>query len=110
MIQTARGASSFDTSSSSEPAPVAPWPSASLTASSAKSKTTHSWSESRWMRWTMLPPILPSPMKPSCMSRSPSEVLDLLYQCGDRQHRVALHPHALGGQAVVAQGLQVAHR
>ena len=50
MIQTERGASSFETSSSSEEAPVAPWPSASLTASALKSKATQVCSESRWMR------------------------------------------------------------
>ena len=67
MIQTVRGASSFWTTSSSEPAPVAPWPSASFTASSEKSKATTVWSESRWIRWTMLPPIFPRPMNPSCI-------------------------------------------
>ena len=36
MTQTARGGSSFSTSSSSEAAPAAPWPSASLTASVAE--------------------------------------------------------------------------
>jgi len=71
ITQIARGASSFPTTSSSEDAPVAPWPSASPTASSLKSKATTSWSESRWMRWTMLPPIFPRPTKPSCIRASP---------------------------------------
>src|ERR687896_94251 len=55
MIQTERGRSSFDASSSSEPAPSAPTDSAVRTASSLKSNTTHSCSESRWMRWTVFP-------------------------------------------------------
>src|SRR3954468_11715832 len=71
MIHTIRGFSSFSTISSSDPAPVAPWPSASPTASSLKSKPTTSWSESRWMRWTMFPPIFPSPTKPGCIQSSP---------------------------------------
>jgi hypothetical protein len=50
ITHTARGRSSFRTSSSSEEAPVAPCDSASCTASSLKSKATTSWSESRWMR------------------------------------------------------------
>jgi hypothetical protein len=49
MTQTARGASSFETSSSSDDAPLAPCDSASLTASSEKSNATHWWSESRWI-------------------------------------------------------------
>ena len=60
------------TRSSSDEAPVAPWPSAALTASALKSNATTWWSESRWMRWTMLPPILPSPTNPSCIRGSPS--------------------------------------
>ena len=66
------GRSSLATRSSSEDAPVAPWPSAALTASSLKSNATTLWSESRWMRWTMLPPIFPRPTKPSCIRGSPS--------------------------------------
>ena len=42
ITHTARGASSFPTTSSSEDAPVAPWPSASPTASSLKSNATTS--------------------------------------------------------------------
>src|SRR4051795_3931854 len=68
MSQTVRGASSLETRSSSEEAPPAPCSSAVLTASSEKSNATTSWSESLLMRWTMLPPILPSPTKPICMT------------------------------------------
>ena len=50
MIQTVRGGSSFETSSSSDDAPLAPWPSAVAIASAWWSNTTHSCSESRWMR------------------------------------------------------------
>ena len=49
---------------SSEEAPRAPCSSAPLTLSSLKSKATTSWSESRLMRATMLPPILPRPTNP----------------------------------------------
>ena len=66
MIHTARGVSSCSTSASSESAPEAPCSSAVATASAEKSKATTSWSESRRMRVTMLPPILPSPTKPIC--------------------------------------------
>jgi len=51
---------------------LAPCPSAALTASLEKSNATTWWSESRWMRWTMFPPIFPSPTKPSCIRGSPS--------------------------------------
>src|SRR5215207_8560166 len=82
MTHTVRGGSSLETSSSRLETPVAPWPSAALTASSLKSKATTWLSESRWMRWTMLPPILPSPMNPSCIRGSPSRRARL---AGDRQ-------------------------
>src|SRR4029079_5852302 len=66
------------------------------------------------MRWTMLPPILPRPTKPSCMFRYSLS--------GSRSHRRgrrrggARAPRgrggstadARGGQAVRPQGLQVA--
>ena len=68
MIHTARGGVSLETRSSSESDPLAPCSSAALTASAQKSKATTSMSESRRMRVTMLPPILPSPMKPICIS------------------------------------------
>src|SRR5919205_495532 len=104
MIQTDRGGSSLDTSSSSDEAPVAPCPSASDTACSLKSKATTWWSESRWMRWTMLPPIFPRPTKPSCIW---SELLDLVGELPQGLRRIALEADALGRQAVVAQGLPV---
>ena len=68
MIHTSRGASSFDTRSSSDEAAVAPWPSASWTCASLRSNATTWCSESRWMRWTMFPPIFPRPTKPICMT------------------------------------------
>ena len=68
MIHTARGGVSLETRSSSESDPLAPCSSAAFTASALKSKATTSISESRRTRWTILPPILPSPMKPICMS------------------------------------------
>ena len=67
ISQTTRGAWSLDTSSSSDAAPIAPWPSAAETASGFGSKATTSWSESRSIRWTMLPPILPRPTNPICI-------------------------------------------
>ena len=66
MIQTVRGASSFLTRSASDLAPTAPFLVALATALASKSKATTSWSESRLMRATMLPPIRPRPMKPIC--------------------------------------------
>ena len=47
---------------------------ACLTAFSSKSNATTSCSESRRMRCTMLPPILPSPTKPICVTRPPRSV------------------------------------
>src|SRR5262245_30275511 len=46
-------------------APTAPSPASSCTASALRSKTTHSW-PSRMRRRTMLAPIRPSPIIPSC--------------------------------------------
>ncbi len=71
MIQTIRGAGSFLTSSRNEPAPVAPLRTAWATAFSSKSNATTSCSESRRMRWTMFPPIFPSPTKPICVTGPP---------------------------------------
>ena len=67
ISQTIRGLSSWETSSSSEAAPRAPWPSAALTASGLGSNAITSWSESRSIRWTMLPPIFPRPTNPICI-------------------------------------------
>src|SRR3954453_4474271 len=67
ITHTARGASSLETRSSSDEAPRAPWPSAVWTACSEKSKATTSCSESRFVRWTMVLPLFPRPMKPICM-------------------------------------------
>src|ERR687894_569825 len=54
------------------------------------------------MRWTMFPPILPRPTKPSCIT-------ELLLESGDGAGEVAGgQPHARCGEAVAAQGLQVA--
>ena len=64
MIHTIRGDSSCLTSSRREPAPAAPIFAAFFTAFSSKSKATTSCSESRLMRWTMLPPMRPSPTNP----------------------------------------------
>ena len=56
----------------------------------------------------MLPPILPSPTKPICVT------VVLLDPRGQRAQRargvIALQPHALGGQPELAQRLQVADR
>src|SRR5487761_1833506 len=123
MIHTSLGACSFCTSSSSEPAPVAPFSTAFPTASASKSNATTSCSESRRMRWTMLPPILPRPTKPICIRTSSMEgemgwrhssshhLLDLVCQCAQRRRRViASQAHALGGQAQLALGLQLHDR
>src|SRR5919109_75059 len=102
---TVRGGSSLETRSSSEEAPVAPWPSAVDTASSEKSNATTWWSESRCMRWTMLPPIRPRPTKPSCI-RSQA-----FLESGDRADEVGGgQAHADGRPAVAAHGLEVAGR
>ena len=99
MIQTERGGSSFETRSSSEEAPVAPWPSASLTASALKSNATHLWSESRWMRWTMFAAHLAQP------DEAQLHQISLLNSFGG----VSLEPHLHGRQPVIAKRLQVAH-
>src|SRR3954454_18819980 len=107
MTHTARGLSSLETRSSRPDAPRAPTPSAVRTASSLKSNATTSWSESRLMRCTMLPPIFPRPTKPICMFLP-------LDRCGDSvdgSGEVAgAQAHAHSGQAVAAQRLEVAVR
>src|SRR3954452_12985090 len=106
ITHTVRGAWSLATRSSSEDAPVAPFSSAALTASGEKSNATTSWSESRSIRWDMLPPIFPRPMKPICMGSVPfdsgGDAVDAARQV------VGVQADAHGGPAVVAQGLQVA--
>src|SRR5450432_185420 len=64
--QTARGGFSLAMKSSSEAAPVAPLFAKSLTLSGLLSKTTHSWPPCN-RRLTILAPILPRPIIPSCI-------------------------------------------
>src|SRR5687767_6849073 len=59
------------------------------------------------MRWTMFPPIFPRPTKPSCIW---SLLLDLCGQGVERVGGIAFQAQALGGEPVVAQGVQVAGR
>ena len=67
ISQTARGCSSFCTNSSSEDAPTAPSSTSAFTDSGWTSYTTH-WCPPRIRRRTMLAPIRPRPIIPSCMS------------------------------------------
>src|SRR3954471_21994114 len=105
MIHTTRGGSSFLTRSASDLAPPAPALAALRTAPSSKSKATTSWSESRLMRATMLPPILPRPMKPIWAMG-----LQVLLDEAQRRDGVAAEHDALRRQAVVAQDEQIAVR
>src|SRR3954468_11926694 len=105
MIHTVRGASSFLTRSASERAPTAPFFTALSTAPLSKSKATTSWSESRLMRATMLPPIRPRPTKPICAMG-----LQVLLDRAQRRDGVAAKHEALRRQSVVAQDEQVAVR
>ncbi len=67
ISQTARGGLSFPTKSSSEPAPVAPSPARPFTLAAFMSQTTHSW-PAFIRRRTMLAPIRPRPIMPSCIA------------------------------------------
>ena len=69
ISQIARGLSSFFTKSASEAAPTAFSSTNCLTALGERSKTTHWWPPLRSRR-TMLAPIRPSPIIPSCMADS----------------------------------------
>ena len=66
ITQTARGRSSLATKSSGLSAPTAPSPASPATASGFTSYTTHSC-PSRINRRTMLAPIRPRPIIPSCI-------------------------------------------
>src|SRR3954470_6885482 len=66
MMQIERGASSFATKSSMDGAPVAPSPSSAEIASALTSWTTQSWPP-RISRRTMLAPMRPSPIMPTCI-------------------------------------------
>ena len=66
MMQMQRGGASAATNSSSEPEPVLPSPTSPVTASGLTSKTTQSW-PLRIRRRTMLAPMRPSPIMPTCM-------------------------------------------
>ena len=72
ISQIARGFSSFLTKSASEAEPDRAFPRpARSTAFGDMSKTTHSWPPLRSRR-TMLAPIRPRPIIPSCMGDLPS--------------------------------------
>ena len=68
ITQATRGLVSFPTNSSSVGAPTAPSASSFLIESGNTSYTTQSW-PSRIRRRTMLAPIRPSPIIPSCIVR-----------------------------------------
>ena len=67
ITQAARGLSSLATNSSIVAAPVAPSAPSSATESGLTSHTTQVW-PSRMSRRTMLAPIRPRPIIPSCMA------------------------------------------
>src|SRR5215813_5658731 len=69
ISHTARGVSSFFTRSATDEAPTALACTSSSTALADRSKTTHRWPPAI-RRWTMLAPIRPSPIIPSCMAPS----------------------------------------
>ena len=71
MIHTARGALSFETSSDSDDAPVAPSPAERCTAAASRSYATIVCPP-RISRVVMLAPMRPSPTIPSCMRYSTS--------------------------------------
>src|SRR5579883_101052 len=73
ISHTARGFLSLLTNSSSDPAPVAPSDANCFTDSGLRSWTTHSCPPF-WSRRTMLAPIRPSPIIPSCIVRSSEPV------------------------------------
>ena len=66
----ARGFCNFCTNSSSEFAPVAPSPESCFTLSGLRSYTTQVW-PFLWSRRTMLAPIRPRPIIPSCIPPAP---------------------------------------
>src|ERR1700742_5236741 len=70
ISQTARGDASFSTKSSSDDEGVAPSAANACTVSAFLSKTTHWW-PLRNRRRTMLAPIRPRPIIPSCMNYFP---------------------------------------
>src|SRR5882724_5564817 len=70
ISQMARGFWSFFTKSSSESEPVAPSPTSCLTVSALRSYTTQVW-PLRIRRRTMLAPIRPRPIIPSCILSAP---------------------------------------
>ena len=101
-------------------APAAPCLTACLTAFSSKSNATTSWSESRRMRCTMLPPIFPSPTKPIWVTASCAlggglrgHSISLIFAVNARSAPAGSSPvqaHALGRQLERAQRFQVADR
>src|SRR5688572_14515290 len=66
MTQTARGFSSWPTNSARSRLPFAPSPASAATASVLLSNTTQLW-PARISRRTILPPIRPRPIIPSCI-------------------------------------------
>ena len=79
MIQTARGGLSRAMNSSTEDVPWAPAAVTAATASALASNTTHSW-PCCISRRTMLAPIRPRPIIPSCMALSRLPVHLLRYR------------------------------
>src|SRR4029077_13632860 len=100
ISHTARGGSSFFTKSASEEAPTAfSWVS-SCTAFRDLSKTTHWWPPLRSRR-TMLAPMRPSPISPSCITDSfeapIARPLRFRPLCGSRRSRVGRLEDAVNG-------------
>src|SRR5262245_55827533 len=112
IIQTARGFLRFLTNSASDAAPTAFSRASSPTAAGDRSKTTHWWPPLRSRR-TMLAPMRPNPIIPSCMARIPCglrvsqrDLLERVALGGDHGHQLVPGLHEARRAFVLEPGRQ----
>src|SRR6476620_8156368 len=111
ITQAVRGCSSFATKSSSELAPLAPSAASPATALESLSYTTDVW-PFLISRRTMLPPIRPRPIMPSCIRKIPL-VERFGYggiQRGKRRLEIALEVDPQRAPAAFGQHVEIAAR
>src|ERR1700681_2294452 len=108
MIQAVRGLSSLLTKSSRAPAPIAPSAAMAATAFGSLSKTTVEC-PCFISRRTILPPIRPKPIMPSCIEDSS---VQSIMDCGTEHLQagveIALQMHAQRAPAALGQHVEIA--
>src|SRR5262249_28735274 len=113
ISHTARGATSFFTKSSRALEPVAPSPTSCFTASALRSYTTH-WCPPRVSRRTMLAPIRPRPIIPSCIEAwllcEKTSAANCAFELSQSPRDVFAEVNTKQAPATLRECLKIAHR